>query len=86
MIVLSVKDITKEYGADTVLSGITFGVNEPLNAKLRTVEPTTAADFAAARAQLEEGTWAAWNTVRAVACTLAFGCLTWALAIHRRLR
>ena len=28
MIVLSVKDITKEYGADTVLSGITFGVNE----------------------------------------------------------
>ena len=28
MIVLSAKDIKKEYGADTILEGITFGINE----------------------------------------------------------
>ena len=27
MIVLSAKDIKKEYGADTILEGITFGIN-----------------------------------------------------------
>lgn len=65
---------------------ITFGVHEPLNETLRTAaEPASNADFAAARAQLDEAMWTAWNTVRAVASTIAFGCLTWALVIHRRL-
>lgn len=65
---------------------ITFGVHEPLNEKLRTVgEPGSDADVAAARALLDEAAWTAWNTVRAVASTIAFGCLTWALVIHRQL-
>jgi uncharacterized membrane protein len=64
---------------------ITFGVHEPLNEKLRTAgEPASDAEFAAARALLDEAMWTAWNTVRAVASTIAFGCLTWALVIHRR--
>jgi uncharacterized membrane protein len=64
---------------------ITFGVHEPLNEKLRLAgEPDSDAAFAAARAQLDEAMWTAWNTVRAIASTIAFGCLTWALVIHRR--
>ncbi|NEE02516.1 anthrone oxygenase family protein [Phytoactinopolyspora halotolerans] len=64
---------------------ITFGVHEPLNASLREVaEPTSAADFTAARARLEEASWTAWNTVRAAASIFAFGCLAWAVAIHRQ--
>lgn len=64
---------------------ITFGVHEPLNEQLRAAgEPVSDADFAAARALLDEATWTAWNTVRAVALTIAFGCLTWALVIRRR--
>jgi len=64
---------------------ITFGVHEPLNVKLRTAGGLdTAADFAAARAQLDEARWTAWNTVRALASTAAFGFLCWALVTHRR--
>ncbi|TDE13115.1 DUF1772 domain-containing protein [Jiangella asiatica] len=64
---------------------ITFSVHEPLNEEIRSAgDPDTDAGFAAARAQLDEAMWTAWNTVRAVASTIAFGCLTWALAIHRR--
>ena len=63
---------------------ITFGVNEPLNEKLRTAPLQTDADFTAARALLDEARWTAWNTVRAVASTAAFGCLAAAVAIHRR--
>jgi len=65
---------------------ITFGVHEPLNETLRAAgTPVGDADFATARAHLDEAMWTAWNTVRTVAATLAFGCLTWALVIHRRL-
>jgi len=68
-----------------VVWGITFGVHEPLNEKLRSVgELDSDADFAAARALLDEAKWTAWNTVRAVAATVAFGCLSGALVIHRR--
>jgi uncharacterized membrane protein len=65
---------------------ITFSVHEPLNEHVRTAgELDGSTDFAAVRAQLDETMWTAWNTVRAVASTIAFGCLTWALVIHRRL-
>ncbi len=66
---------------------ITFGVHEPLNQKLRDAgNPETAADYAAARAVLEESMWTAWNTVRALTTTIAFGCLAVALAIQPRRR
>lgn len=65
---------------------ITFGVHEPLNVKLRTAgDPGSIGDLAAARALIDEARWTAWNTVRAVASTIAFGCLTWALVIRQRL-
>lgn len=64
---------------------ITFAVHEPLNEDFRTVaEPDSGAEFAAARAQLDEARWAAWNTVRAVGSTLAFGCLVLASVIRDR--
>ena len=70
-----------------VVWGVTFGVNEPLNEKLRSAGTLQSdGDYAAARALLDEAKWTAWNTVRAVASTAAFGCLAWALAIHRRAR
>jgi uncharacterized membrane protein len=67
-----------------VVWAVTFGVNEPLNEKLRTAPLGSEADFAAARALLDEARWTAWNTVRAVASTVALGCLAGALAVRRR--
>lgn len=64
---------------------ITMGVNEPLNQELRSVtELGTDADFAAARALLDEARWTAWNTARALATLIAFGGLAWTLVLHRR--
>lgn len=69
-----------------VVSAITFGVHEPLNEKIRTAtEPGSNTELAAVRAQLDETMWTAWNTARAVAATIGFGCLAWALVIHRGL-
>lgn len=62
---------------------ITFGVNEPLNQQLRTVDLNGDTDFAAARALLEEARWTAWNTVRAWATVIAFAALMWTLVVHR---
>jgi uncharacterized membrane protein len=64
---------------------ITMGVNEPLNQQLRSVtDAAVDADFAAARALLEEARRTAWNTVRALATLTAFGSLAWTLVIHQR--
>ena len=64
---------------------ITFVVHEPLNQKLMaTVELTSAAHFAAVRAQFDGATWAAWHVVRTLATTVAFGCLTGAIVSRAR--
>ncbi|MBU7597780.1 DUF1772 domain-containing protein [Streptomyces sp. P38-E01] len=61
---------------------ITVAVHEPLNQELRSFgELTTEADWAEARAALDEKLWTVWNTVRALATTLAFVCLARALAL-----
>ncbi|WP_242659440.1 DUF1772 domain-containing protein [Thermostaphylospora chromogena] len=63
---------------------ITMGVNVPLNARLASVgDPGVISDLAAVRARFE-GTWVTANTARAVACTLALGCLARALSRHGR--
>lgn len=63
---------------------ITFGIHEPLNQTVRTLgELAGDADFAAARAELDETRWTAWNTVRAATSTFAFGCLTVAAVLRR---
>ncbi|MFD3524992.1 DUF1772 domain-containing protein [Streptomyces sp. NPDC058653] len=65
---------------------ITFGVHEPLNGEFRTAaEPGAGVGSAAARARLDEAKWTAWNTARAWASTIAFGCLARALVIRGRL-
>ena len=68
-----------------VMFAITFAVHEPLNQDLRTaVGLDSDADFATARALLDEARWTTWNTVRAVVSTVAFGSLVGALAAYAR--
>lgn len=58
---------------------ITSGVNVPLNDQLaKAGEPHHIHDLAAVRSDFE-GKWVAWNIVRAILHTAAFGCLAWAL-------
>ena len=65
---------------------VTFAVNVPLNDRLDAAgDPGRIGDLRAVREQFE-ATWVRWNGVRTLACTLAFGCLTWALVLHGRLR
>ena len=53
---------------------ITFAVHLPLNDAIK----------AGARESFHEARWAAWNVVRAVLSTTAFGCLAWALVQYGR--
>jgi uncharacterized membrane protein len=74
--------------AALVLSGlmlaVTFIVNVPLNDDLTAAgKPGGTADLAAVREHFETR-WVRWNIVRAVASTVAFGCLTWALVLYGR--
>jgi uncharacterized membrane protein len=64
---------------------ITVAVNVPLNDDINAAgDPDRIADLAAVRERFDEDRWVRWNIVRAVACTTAFGCLVWALALHGR--
>jgi uncharacterized membrane protein len=64
---------------------ITVAVNVPLNDDIKAAgDPDRIADLAAVRASFHETRWVAWNIVRAVATTVAFGCLTWAVVLHGR--
>jgi uncharacterized membrane protein len=59
---------------------ITIAVNVPLNDAIKAAgDPDRISDLAAVREHFDEGRWAAWNVVRTVASTAAFGCLLWAL-------
>ncbi len=62
---------------------VTIVVNVPLNDALAAAGGDQAGDVAAARARFE-ATWVAWNVVRALASTAAFGCLTWAALLTGR--
>jgi uncharacterized membrane protein len=64
---------------------ITAAVNVPLNDDIKAAgDPDRIADLAAVRNAFHETRWVAWNIVRAIATTVAFGCLTWALVLHGR--
>jgi uncharacterized membrane protein len=68
-----------------VVFAITIGVNVPLNDAIKAAgDPDRIADLAAVRERFDEARWAAWNVVRAVATTAAFGCLSWALVQYGR--
>ena len=64
---------------------ITVVVHVPLNDQIKAAgEAREIPDVASIRARFHETRWAAWNTVRAAATAVAFGCLTWALVLHGR--
>ncbi|MEU5884904.1 anthrone oxygenase family protein [Spirillospora sp. NPDC047279] len=63
---------------------ITGAINVPMNNELDAAgDVSKIADPAAVRAAFEDR-WIAWNVVRAVTSTAAFGCLAWALVLHGR--
>ena len=67
------------------VSVITIGINVPLNDKIKAAgDPDRIADLAAVRERFHEARWVGWNLFRAVASTVAFGCLAWALVLHGR--
>jgi uncharacterized membrane protein len=63
---------------------ITMAVNVPLNDALKAAgDPARIGDLAAVRHHFSEAKWSAWNLVRTVTSTAAFGCLIWAAMMHR---
>jgi uncharacterized membrane protein len=64
---------------------ITIAVNVPLNDALKAAgQPDGVSDLASVRERFTETRWAAWNLLRTVTSTAAFGCLTWALVSYGR--
>lgn len=63
----------------------TIAVNVPLNDMIKAAgDPAHITNPAAVRHQFDETRWAAWNLMRAITSTVAFGCLAWALVLHGR--
>jgi uncharacterized membrane protein len=68
-----------------VAFGITMAVNVPLNDALKAAgDPDQINDLAAVRSHFDEARWAAWNLVRTITTTVAFGSLCWALVTAGR--
>jgi uncharacterized membrane protein len=64
---------------------ITVAVHEPLNAVIRSAgDPDLITNLAAILDAFQQARWIAWNIVRTIATTAAFGCLAWALVLHGR--
>jgi uncharacterized membrane protein len=64
---------------------ITIAINVPRNDAIKAAgRPDAIADLAGVRERFDEARWMAWNVVRAVLSTVAFGCLAWALAEYGR--
>ena len=64
---------------------ITITINVPLNDEIKAAgEAGEIADFAAVRERFHEARWVSGNLFRAVASTVAFGCLALALVSRRR--
>ena len=66
---------------------ITLAINVPLNDALKAAgDPDRITDLAAVRARFGEARWSAWNLVRTIASTAAFGFLCWALVVRGQTR
>ena len=71
------------YLAVVIITGV---VNVPLNHDLRDAgDPDRIVDLAAVRERFDETRWVAWNFVRTLLTTVAFGLLSWSLVLHGRL-
>lgn len=65
---------------------ITVAVNVPLNNEIKAAgDVDRITDLAVVRKRFDETKWARWNVVRAVATTVALGCLAWALVEYGRM-
>ena len=63
---------------------VTFAFHFPLNDELKNAgDPARIEDLAAVRDDFVTP-WVAWNIVRTLASTAAFGCLAWALVLRGR--
>ena len=65
-----------------ITSGVTIGINVPKNDALKAAGDPAQIDVAAARAAFGEAAWVAWNRLRVVTTTGAFGLLCWTLLVH----
>ncbi|MEN3613998.1 anthrone oxygenase family protein [Plantactinospora sp. ZYX-F-223] len=66
---------------------ITLTVNVPLNDAIKAAgDPERIADLARVRRDFDEARWRAWNLVRVVLSSTAFGCLLVALVMYGRRR
>jgi uncharacterized membrane protein len=63
---------------------ITIAVNVPLNDAIKAAGDPDRIDLARVRTKFGEARWAAWNLVRVVTTTTAFGLLAWALVEQGR--
>jgi uncharacterized membrane protein len=62
---------------------LTIAINVPLNDQIKAAgDPDRIANLAAVRERFDEARWVRWNLVRAVASTVAFACLAWALVLY----
>jgi len=69
----------------TVMVVVTFAVHIPLNYDLRDAgDPDRIENLAAVRDDFVTP-WVAWDIVRTLASTAAFGCLAWALVLRGRM-
>ena len=65
---------------------VTFAINVPLNDALKAAgDAARMPDPHAVRERFNELRWVRWNTVRALASTASFGCLTWTLVLYGRI-
>jgi uncharacterized membrane protein len=63
---------------------ITMAVNVPLNDVIKAAgDPARISDLATVRQHFDEARWSAWNLVRTLTSTAAFGCLIAAALMHR---
>jgi len=70
----------------TVMVVVTFAFHFPLNDELKEAgDPARIENLAAVRDDFVTP-WVAWNIVRTLASTAAFGCLAWALVLRGRMR
>lgn len=69
----------------TVMLVVTFAFHFPLNDELKNAgDPSRVENLAAVRDDFVTP-WVAWNIVRTLASTAAFGCLAWALVLRGRM-
>ena len=76
--------IVASFAFYAVMVVVSFAVHFPLNDDLKQAgDPARIEDLAAVRDDFVTP-WVAWNIVRTLALTAAFGCLTWALVLRGR--